>query len=144
MIMEMTGDLFTSDAEAIVNPCNLLGIFGKGLSKEFYTRYPADISKYAMACRSGKFNIGEILVTKCSDKYIIHFPTKIDWRQDSKLEYIEASLNALAVYLNGHNIMSVAMPKVGCGCGNLYWDEVKPLVVAKLEPLPNVLVCLYE
>ena len=40
MIKYVTGDIFKSDVEAIVNTVNTEGIMGKGLALQFKKRFP--------------------------------------------------------------------------------------------------------
>jgi O-acetyl-ADP-ribose deacetylase (regulator of RNase III) len=47
---EVHGDIFTSDAEAIVNTVNCLGAMGKGIALEFKKRYPDLYAAYRQAC----------------------------------------------------------------------------------------------
>ena len=41
-------------------------------------------------------------------------------------------------------IRSIAIPPMGCGNGGLCWADVRPLIQAAFEPLPDVEVRLFE
>jgi hypothetical protein len=56
---------------------------------------------------------------------IILFPTKEDWRNPSKICWIENGLKSL---LKAITTESIALPKLGCGLGGLDWKQVKPLL----------------
>jgi O-acetyl-ADP-ribose deacetylase (regulator of RNase III) len=40
LIYFKTGSIFDSDAEALVNPVNCVGVMGKGLALQFKEKYP--------------------------------------------------------------------------------------------------------
>ncbi len=58
MIREIQGDIFTSTAEAYVNPVNCVGVMGKGLALEFKKRFPEMLSCYQKWCKEGKIKAG--------------------------------------------------------------------------------------
>ena len=61
------------------------------------------------------------------------------------MEYIERGLEKFVATYAEHGITSVAFPQLGCGNGELDWDEVRPVMLRYLRPLPiNVYVHLYE
>jgi O-acetyl-ADP-ribose deacetylase (regulator of RNase III) len=50
-------------------------------------------------------------------RYIINFPTKRHWRGKSRIEDIEAGLDALVREIRTRGIRSVALPPLGAGLG---------------------------
>ena len=48
------GDLLISDAEAIVNAVNCVGVMGRGLALQFKRTFPANFKAYAAACKRGE------------------------------------------------------------------------------------------
>lgn len=141
------GDLFQSDAEALVNTVNTQGVMGKGLAYEFKKRFPENHRRYEQACEEGQMQIGKMLVFRTGQlhpQYIINFPTKQHWRSKSKLEYIQEGLKDLAQVVQQYGIRSIAIPPLGCGQGGLRWEEVKPLIEQTFAALPDVEVHLYE
>ena len=139
MIKYLKGDLLSSNAQALVNTVNTVGVMGKGIALQFKKRFPHNFKVYKKACDEGTFSIGQVLVVKDGDlmqkKIIINFPTKKHWRGNSKYEYIETGLTALKEAIRTNNIKSVAIPPLGCGHGGLEWDKVKTLIQAALNDL---------
>jgi O-acetyl-ADP-ribose deacetylase (regulator of RNase III) len=133
VISYTSGDIFDSTCEALVNPVNCVGVMGAGLAKQFSKRFPANTEFYRIACDQGIVRTGEIFWTKQEELYIANFPTKDDWRNPSKLEYIETGLECLKHDAHGWNIKSIAMPKIGCGLGGLLWEDVLPLIQKTFE-----------
>jgi O-acetyl-ADP-ribose deacetylase (regulator of RNase III) len=77
-------------------------------------------------------------------RYIINFPTKDHWKGKSRLEYIDAGLQALVQEVQRLGIRSIAIPPLGCGQGGLKWSEVRPRIEHAFSTLTNMRVLLYE
>lgn len=141
------GDIFESECEALVNPVNCVGVMGAGLAKEFKKRYPTNFDLYQYACDCNEVMPGKMFITfrdtAILPRYIINFPTKRDWRHESKLADIDAGLTALVIDINRYNIKSVAVPALGCGLGGLFWEVVSPRIRDALSPLTEVHVKIY-
>ena len=118
------GDIFNSSCEYLVNPVNTVGVMGKGLALQFKEKFPENFNKYKKYCQSGDFVVGKLLIISENNKKIINFPTKIHWKDNSKMKFIEDGLEKLKIAIEKRNIKSVAMPKIGCGLGGLDWNTV--------------------
>jgi O-acetyl-ADP-ribose deacetylase (regulator of RNase III) len=139
------GDLFAVEVEAIVNPVNTRGVMGKGLALAFKKKFPDAFRAYAKACERGEVVVGQMHVVERESKphYIIHFPTKDDWRAPSRLECVRDGLLDLAREIREREIQSIAIPALGCGLGGLAWGDVRPLIVAALDGV-EARVILFE
>lgn len=139
MIKYIQGDLLNSEAEALVNTVNTVGVMGKGIALQFKKRFPQNFKIYLDACKKGTFKTGQILITKDGDlmhqKTIINFPTKVHWKGNSQYEYILSGLKSLKEALIEKEIKSVAIPPLGCGNGGLEWEKVKQLIENELSEL---------
>ena len=148
MIKFTQGDLLNSDAEAIVNTVNCVGIMGRGIALQFKQMYPANFKAYAADCTAGEVVPGKMFVFETGEmtnpKYIINFPTKKHWRGNSKLEDIESGLAALREEILRRGIKSVAIPPLGSGLGGLPWPAVKSRMLDALESLQDVELIIYE
>jgi len=147
VIQFVQGNLFDSDAEALVNTVNTTGVMGKGIALEFKKRFPNNYEFYRQQCEQGQVQIGKMLVFRTQSlqpQYIINFPTKQHWRGKSKIEYIQRGLDDLVRVVREHEIRSIALPPLGCGQGGLRWEQVKPLIEQAFAPLQNVDVQVYE
>lgn len=118
------GDIFNSECEYLVNPVNTVGVMGKGLALQFKEKFPENFNKYKKYCNSKDFTVGKLLIITENDKKIINFPTKIHWKDNSKMKFIEDGLEKLKFAIKKRNIKSIAMPKIGCGLGGLDWNNV--------------------
>jgi O-acetyl-ADP-ribose deacetylase (regulator of RNase III) len=149
MIKYIQGDLLSSDSQALVNTVNCVGVMGKGLALQFKIAFPENYKLYRTACYRQQVIPGKMFVHEDRDKQgntriIVNFPTKTDWRLSSKLKYIEDGLRDLARVINQKGIKSIAIPPLGCGCGGLHWDEVKPLIEKALGSFEDVTVSIFE
>lgn len=143
-IKSMSGNIFDSECDILVNPVNIMGVSGAGLAKQFKRRFPESQIKYELFCSNGVLGIGHLLHTEEKGKQVVYFPTKSHWKDPSKMEYIESGMAALARYLKSRTPTSIAIPMLGCGLGGLDWNEVKPVIVSHLEGLKGLTVELYE
>jgi len=143
----LKGDLLKSDAQALVNAVNTVGVMGKGIALQFKNRYPTNYMVYREACKKGELSIGKILVVKEGDlinqKFIVNFPTKQHWRSPSEISYIQYGLVALKKAIQEYDIQSIAIPPLGCGLGGLDWDVVKPMIVEAFQDL-DINITIYE
>lgn len=144
MIIYTTGDLLSSDAQALVNTVNCEGYMGKGIAYQFKLKYPENNISYVKACKSGELRIGTIHYFFEQDKLIINFPTKNKWRENSKLDYIITGLNKLKELIIEKSIKSIAIPPLGSGNGGLVWSTVKTLIEENLSDLENTQIFVYE
>jgi O-acetyl-ADP-ribose deacetylase (regulator of RNase III) len=141
-----TGNLLTTDVDALVNTVNTRGIMGKGVALQFKQAFPDNYERYRKACQRGEVRLGHMFVVETGrlrPRLIINFPTKNHWRSRSKLPDIERGLEALQVVIRESNVESIALPALGCGNGGLAWDDVRPLIEEYLGDLLDVNVVVY-
>jgi O-acetyl-ADP-ribose deacetylase (regulator of RNase III) len=152
MIQIVHGDIFNAGTDAIVNTVNTQGVMGRGLAAQFKVIYPEMFEDYKQACEKGEVRVGKMHVYRISNVkpyYIINFPTKEDWHEPSKVEYIEKGLNALCMTILTRDISSIAIPALGCGLGELSWSRVLTLIVNRMEIFlqeygRNIDILIYE
>src|SRR6476619_7472146 len=100
MIEFKEGDILKTDAEALVNTVNCVGVMGKGIALQFKKAFPENFKIYERACRAKQVEPGRVLVVPTgrlegNPRYIINFPTKRHWRGHSELSFIEDGLASL-------------------------------------------------
>lgn len=126
------GDLFTLSVDAIVNPVNCYGVSGAGLARQFKERLPDNQAFYESVYAKGELVPGSVAIfitARSIPKYVVNFPTKRHWTNDSKIEDIKSGLAALATALTTYDIKSIGIPALGCGLGGLEWEtQVLPLL----------------
>jgi O-acetyl-ADP-ribose deacetylase (regulator of RNase III) len=133
MISFVTGSIFDSRLECLVNPVNCVGVMGKGLALEYKRRYPSMFHYYRLACR--RYDLAPGIVDFWPDpshpfRFVCLFPTKYDWRTKSTVEILDSGLKAFVKQAEALGIQKAAFPMIGCGLGGLdFENEVLPLMV---------------
>ncbi len=147
MIAYQIGNLLDSDAQALVNTVNTVGVMGKGIALQFKKQFPNNYKQYQNACKDNQVVIGKMLIVEemqlTGKKLIINFPTKTDWRKPSEYSYIKAGLKALKIAIAEYEIKSIALPPLGAGNGGLDWAKVKDLITQELGAI-DCSVTVYE
>lgn len=146
MITYIDISLFDSPAQTLVNTVNTVGVMGKGIAAVFKKLYPDMFQRYRELCFDGKLDIGKLYVYRTPNKIVVNFPTKKHWRNPSQVTYIEAGLEKFVGTYHEYGISSVAFPQLGCGHGELDWEnQVQPIMEAYLRNLPMpVYIHLYS
>lgn len=148
MIEFRTGDILRSNAEALVNTVNCVGIMGRGVALQFKKAFPENFKAYKAACSRDEVQPGRMFVYETgyvdNPRYIINFPTKRHWKGKSRIEDIEAGLRAFVHVVQDKNIRSVALPPLGSGLGGLHWPDVRQRIEHALRVLPDVAVTVFE
>jgi len=147
MVYRAEGDLLATNAEALVNTVNTVGVMGKGIALQFKQAFPDNYAAYEAACKRDEVQVGKMFVFHRSvnnPRIIINFPTKKHWKGKSKIEDIKSGLRALIEVVKEECIHSIAVPPLGCGNGGLDWEEVRPLIEQSFAKLPDVKVQLFH
>lgn len=141
-LREYAEDIWTFDATVRVVPTNAvvkhngLAVMGAGLARQAVARYP---------------NLPEVLgkCIRANPKQRVHsirhdvltFQTKDDWRDPARLDLIEQSAAELVVLANKMpHWRTIALPRVGCGNGELRWTDVRPILEAAFGDDPRFVV----
>ena len=132
----VTGDLFTTKVEGVVNPVNCVGIMGKGLALVFDRRFPGNSQVYRQACAEGRLRAGGLIPYEVLTpwRFIINLATKDHWRHKSRLQDIATGLVNLRNFAADNKLKSAAIPAIGCGNGGLDWQAVLRLIEQELGP----------
>ena len=148
MFQLKTGDIFEENAEALVNSVNCVGVMGRGIALQFKNRFPENFKSYAKACKRDEVKPGQMFVFETGQltnpHYIINFPTKRHWRGKSRMEDIEAGLEALVQEVKKRNIQSIAIPPLASDLGGLNWADVRPRIEKALQDTDILSIMLFE
>lgn len=145
MISYVSGNLFQSPAQVLVNTVNTVGVMGKGIAFDFKRLFPEMYQQYRELCEQNQFKIGMLWLYKSPNKWVLNFPTKKHWRHPSHVEYIEAGLQKFVNSYTNLGIHSIAFPSLGCGNGQLDFEtQVKPLMEKYLRNLPIEVFIYYS
>lgn len=147
MIEYKKGNLLESEAKALVNTVNCVGVMGKGIALQFKQAYPDNFKEYEKACKNKLVMPGKMFIVDTGSmfnpRYIINFPTKRHWKEKSKIEDIKSGLVDFVVKIREYGVKSVAIPPLGCGNGGLDWEQVRPLIEESALKVPDVQFMVY-
>lgn len=143
MIKYSDSNVFNSGCDAIVNTINCVGFMGKGLALEFAYRYPELLNQYQEKCKNKEIQTGKIYYYQQGNQLIVNFPTKKDYKNPSKIIWIEEGLDDFIKTYKKYNIKKIAFPPLGCGNGGLNKEYVLNLMEQKLSNLDiEAIICL--
>lgn len=108
---------------------NCVGVMGAGLALTAAQRHPGLVESYRQLLYDGELHVGRV----ATSHGLLLFPTKLHWREPSKLWYISAGLKDLQRRRDELGIEHLQIPPLGCGLGKLKWNEVKPLIHEYLD-----------
>ena len=125
MVKVIVSDLFASRAQTLVNTVNCVAVMGKGVALEFRKRFPMMYADYVERCRTGSVKLVRTYVYKdLTHPWMLNFPTKDRWRSVSRIDDIIRGLNYVEEHYRKWGITSLAVPRLGCGQGQLEWRVV--------------------
>ncbi|MEG3084344.1 macro domain-containing protein [Sphingomonas sp. PB2P12] len=128
MLIYRRTSIFDSPAQTLVNTVNCVGVMGKGLAQAFKHREPDMFSGYKKICDRKALEPGKLWLWRGRQGWVLNFPTKIHWKNPSKIEWIERGLEKFVDAYVGQGITEVSFPQLGCGNGGLDWAEVRPVM----------------
>ena len=135
MVREISGNIFNSSCQTIVNTVNCVGVMGKGIAIEYKLRYPDMFDTYFKLCERKLLKPGLLQLWTKSNPWILNFPTKFHWKYPSKLEYVELGLEKFHnIYLE-KKISSIAFPLLGVNSGGLDQNSVVDLMTSTVLPI---------
>ena len=147
MIRYTSGDILRSEADALVNTVNCVGVMGRGIALQFKKAFPRNFEEYKAACDRGDVVPGKMFITErhalTAPRFIVNFPTKRHWRGKSRIEDVETGLVALRAEIESRGIRSIAIPPLGSGLGGLNWPDVRGRIESALGDT-NVEIIVFE
>ena len=147
------GDILQDYHPILVCPVNCIrGVMGKGLAKQFATAFPMLSGLHADAVDSGFLRVGQCRMVKANLRHsryigsvvrdVVLFPTKFEWRNPSRYEWVFSGLASLYPILSriqpdDDRELGIAVPALGCGEGGLDLDVIKPMISTWAAGLPR-------
>lgn len=143
MLIYRRTSIFESPAQTLVNTVNCVGVMGKGLAHAFKEREPEMFKAYKLICDQKALVPGKLWLWRGRGSWILNFPTKVHWRNPSKLEWIEQGLAKFVSDYPEQGITEISFSQLGCGNGNLEWDDVRPMMEHYLSKV-NIPVYIHD
>ena len=138
-------NIFDTKCQTIVNTINCVGVMGKGIALEMKNRFPEMFKIYKKYCQKGLIDIGKLWLYKHSnEQWILNFPTKKHWKNNSEYEYIICGLEKFIKTYKYKGIKSIAFPMLGCKNGGLDKEKVLDIMLQYLNNCDDLLVEIYK
>lgn len=141
---EIKGNIFNSKAMAVVNTVNCVGAMGKGIALDFKLRFPEMFKEYQKICFRRMLKPGQILPYTKTKPIILNFAIKDDWKDPSKVEWIEETLQKFVENYHHMGLTSVAFPWMGAMNGGLPFETIQYLTRKYLSNLSDIDIEVYE
>lgn len=141
---EVKGNIFNSDAMVVVNTVNCVGAMGKGIALDFKLRFPEMFKEYQKICFKHILKPGQILPYRKSKPIILNFAIKDDWKEPSKVEWVEETLQKFVLNYKTMGITSIAFPWMGAMNGGIPLETIKELTRKYLSNLPDIDIEVYD
>ena len=142
--IENKGNIFNTNAMAVVNTVNCVGAMGKGIALDFKLRFPEMFKEYQKICFQHLLKPGQILPYKKSTPIILNFAIKEDWKEPCKIEWIEETLQKFVNNYKKLGITSIAFPWMGAMNGGIPIETIKFLTRKYLSSLDDIDIEVYD
>ncbi len=148
------GDMFFSNMQTLTISVNVVGIMGKGVASRAKYQFPDVYVTYQDACRKRLLRMGRPYLYKReasvdeeladeprslrylnANKWFLLFATKKHWRDNADIHAIGEGVQWVRENYKSEGIKSLALPALGCGLGNLKWQDVGPVMCRDLAAL---------
>ena len=144
MLKKIKGNIFNTRCQTLVNTVNCIGVMGKGIALECKLRFPDMFKKYKKFCDKKLIKPGSLQLWSNSKPWVLNFPTKVHWKDPSRIDYLEKGLEKFSNEYSKKNITSIAFPLLGASLGGLPEELVYKTMIKYLEPLDNIDIEIYE
>ena len=84
------------------------------------------------------------MLYKSEDKWILNFPTKIHWKNNSEYDYIKKGMAKFVETYKEKGIKSIAFPMLGCSNGGLDANVVLEIMMCYLSKCDDLIVEIYK
>lgn len=114
-------------------------VMGKGIAKEADDRYACSKQLGILLQQNG--NHAYPLTMVAEGFYLLSFPTKYDWRDNSDINLIAQSAKEIVRLCSMLGIKRCYLPKPGCANGRLNWEnQVYPVIANILDDRFTVVI----
>lgn len=142
--IETKGNIFNTKAMAVVNTVNCVGAMGKGIALDFKLRFPKMFKEYQKICFAKKLSPGQILPYHDDHFLILNFAIKDDWKDPSKVEWVETTLQKFRTNYHRLGITSIAFPWMGAMNGGIPIETIKSLTRKYLSDITDIDIEVYD
>ena len=129
LIISENTNLWSIDADAYAQGCNMKGKMGHGIAVQFKQRYPQMYKEYVKHCDelTAPLTPGGFFFWPAEHNVaaVYNLFTQVYPGKDGRLEACRDAFNGMLNHAVQHSIATIAMPAIGCGLAGLRWKDVK-------------------
>ncbi len=134
MLHYVKGDVTDAKQQVVAHGVNCSGGFGSGVAGAIRRKYPEIREAYI---KHEPKMLGTCQFVEHADRIWVNAFTQqnygYDGAQYADLTAVGLCFAEIADYMDEHGLVTIAMPKIGCGLGGLDWDQVSVLVEGLFE-----------
>jgi len=143
--------ILNTELKFIAHGVNCQGAMGSGVAKVLYEKYPEVREQYMLAAPGNilfEDVLGEhVFIEVEPNKFVINCYTQLNYGRDGKkyvnywaiakvfhdLSMCSSVANENNNHIRSHDIMRLAIPKIGCGLAGGDWDIVEAIINDAVE-----------
>lgn len=145
MLINKTGDIFTSEQPAIGHGVNCYGVMGSGIARTVRELFPDVYKAYRKYCKTTKLSGGEMLpIASVFGPIILNLASQYHPGNNASYEFLEESVERAFVYCEENNLSGFALPHIGAGIGGLELDQVLVVLQNKANKHPAIDLEVWE
>lgn len=140
MITHKTGNIFTTELQAIGHGVNTQGVMGSGIAVAVKKIHPNVYKEYRDVCLGRGMSGGDLLVVQSTTdgKFIFNLASQEGTGANATYSFLRTSVRKGLAYCVETNLLELALPQIGCGIGALEWEVVLPILEEESERYPEV------
>ncbi len=142
-IIERTGNLFDTEAQAIGHGVNTKGVMGAGIAKQFKERYPRMYAAYRSVCYEYILNPGDVFPWRQPGQTIYTIASQQEPGRDAKYHWLTTGTAKTLMDMEERGMRTIALPQIGCGIGGLEWDGVRNIMGMLARDFPSITLELW-
>ncbi|XP_069136169.1 ADP-ribose glycohydrolase OARD1-like [Argopecten irradians] len=136
---QVRGDLFScGESESLAHCVSEDVRMGKGIAVLFKKKFGRVDELKRMKKRTG-----EVAVLRDKKRFIYYLITKPKANDKPTYDTLRASLKEMKTHCARNNVMSLSMPRIGCGLDKLSWEEVSTMI-CELFSDTNMVITVYQ
>lgn len=138
VVKGLTQALYDEDVSVIAHCANCFNTMKSGVAKSIVADYPTAELADKRTIKGDHSKMGHFtqVYNSITEQYIFNLYGQYNYGTDSvKVDYsmLTRAMTGMAIFLQGKNITSIGLPKLGCGLAGGDWDKVVSIIESTLE-----------
>lgn len=152
MIVNVTGDILLTKAQAIAHGVAPKDHFNQGLALALRDRFPSMVKDFRHYCHGANPKSGDAWLWAGPERVIVNLMTQEPAEMEggnpgrASAHNVDHALKALRKLIEKEQLKSIALPRLATGVGGMDWAEVETLIHKHLDDLdiPVIIYTTYQ